>query len=254
MGVSGLLGVLIGFRVIASWLGAHLPALSLEGLYVAHGVEMFTNVATKGTEVRPARTYVTLMRGGTVAQAFPTDATLTRVAGAALSALPPELKGIWRREGDRLLLRWGGGRPPEEWVIDRRGSGFFREGARFSRVRPFERKTIAGRYAFRSFNRTVSAGPAADLLPPGEAHIEFAPDGTFRERGFATFRGDSRIMDLPARRVPWREGRYVIEGFRLTLRYADGSSATLRIHADPGEEASPRPSVIVIEGYVFGAE
>ena len=148
--------------------------------------------------------------------------------------------GTYRLDGDAIHITWSGGATE---VLRREGDRLSIRGALGT---PWQRlPTLDG---LRLQGTYVPASPTAD-----SKWITFAPDGTFTEQGIVTYAGNLYFLERGLQAPSGGSGTYTIHDWTLTLRYADGTVASMLCYVLPDDDPR-RPRQLLINTYFFEAQ
>jgi hypothetical protein len=222
------------------------PLDALDGLYWGPSIDNDSNPPAGPTAPNANRRYLVFKRDGTVYAGLPLGGQVLDADFAALCAQAPTRCGRYRLEGSMLRLEWPGrraGRRDLSVPVDRRGGAatFRYEGSDMTPVPPPRDLRLNGRFT----STTHVSGQAA--TGTAQTFIAFTPDGRYRKSGLTATGLDGEAASGPARGRPaLQQGRYRIDGFRLTLQPEGGAPEHLTLVLD-----SANPKVLFIDNRAF---
>lgn len=225
------------------------PSRDLDGLYVASRSRQQLNVMTNTYETRMWIEHLLFLPGGRVFSGPPSAGARGSVDYESARRQFPEKCGLYRIDGDKIVLDWPQRRGFETGVplaFARNDKGIKLADQQYLKVTFETGATFDGTFAARSFVNTSGGGNAGNVS--GERRITFRKDGTFEKEGFVGLTtGGGGGQGAAVSQTQARRGRYTIEPGQLRLDFDDGSTETFGFYRFPGEE----DTVIVIDGISF---
>ncbi|MCU0792738.1 MAG: hypothetical protein MUE42_07790 [Opitutaceae bacterium] len=161
-------------------------------------------------------------------------------AFAEAKATPHRNAGVYRIEGDKLVVNWAGIEKPTTLPFAKLPDGGLKIGGiGCTRVRPFTNGwRVAGR-----FEGGASGGGSAT-----SRSLTFRADGTFTRSSVASVSSTSRESVVSAGAQSQNDGTYAFDGFTLRLTAADGSIKTHTVAAFGAADPEGRPEYLYLDG------
>lgn len=208
-----------------------------------------------GLDTLAIREYLVLLPTGQAFQELPDGGHVLDMDFAAECARKPNACGTYRITDNRIDFTWRG----EYGMVTRESSPIDTEpggktrvasfnGTRAIEVSPVNNLRVTGRYTSTFASTGSTAFSSTSVV--AQTFISFSPDGSYQKSGFSSgsFSGSGAAGTVSSRKGV-QTGRYVLNGYLLTLNPSDGQPP--EIFTTVLEEISSSPKVLFIDDKAF---